>query len=86
MQQRFLTGNQDLFSTDIKKRRDTGVLTYNTMREICGFKRANVFEDFIDFIPKSVSWHLLLISFRARSLCSSSQIFAKWLLGELNFL
>lgn len=61
MHQYFINGVEDLLSTDIQRGRETGVPTYNTMREICGFKRANVFEDFRDFIPFPVSDYFLPI-------------------------
>lgn len=44
--------DQDLLSIDIQRGRDTGVPSYNTIRELCGFQKAETFGGFLDFIPE----------------------------------
>lgn len=34
--------------------RDNGLPTYNKMRQLCGFKRADTFEDFKDVMSEQV--------------------------------
>lgn len=51
----FITGNQDLLSIDIQRGRDTGVPTYNRMRELCGFTKASSFMDLANVLSVSVS-------------------------------
>ncbi|KAL0271440.1 UNVERIFIED_CONTAM: hypothetical protein PYX00_008536 [Menopon gallinae] len=41
----------DLKAIDVQRGRDHGLPSYNTMREYCGLKRAEHFEDFMDYIP-----------------------------------
>lgn len=51
----FITGVQDLLSTDIQRGRDTGVPPYNVFRELCGYPKAYKFKDFEDLLEPSVS-------------------------------
>lgn len=44
--------DQDLLSIDIQRGRDTGVPSYNTIRELCGFQKVATFDGFLDFIPE----------------------------------
>lgn len=45
---------QDLKTRDIERGRDGGVPTYNDIRELCNFPRAQTFEDFLDLINMEV--------------------------------
>ncbi|XP_043462105.1 peroxidase-like [Leptopilina heterotoma] len=43
---------------DIQRGRDYGIGTYNQCRELCGFKRAAKWKDFLDFIPSKDVKHM----------------------------
>lgn len=48
--------DQDLLAIDIQRGRDTGVPSYNTVRELCGFQKVRSFGEYLDLIhDKSVS-------------------------------
>lgn len=52
----------DMESTDIQRGRDHGLPTYNEMRELCGLRRAQNFQDFGDVMKQEVSFNLGLNS------------------------
>lgn len=53
----FTTGYQDLLSVDIQRGRDTGVPTYITMRQLCGFPKVSSFKDLRNVISIAVSFN-----------------------------
>lgn len=44
----------DLRAIDIQRNRDHGLASYNDLREYCGVKRANNWEDYSDLIELDV--------------------------------
>jgi hypothetical protein len=50
----------DLAARDIQRGRDHGLATYNEVRKYCGLKRARKWEDFLDLIPRGVSFRFLI--------------------------
>ncbi|XP_047478560.1 LOW QUALITY PROTEIN: chorion peroxidase-like [Penaeus chinensis] len=48
----------DLMSLNIQRGRDHAIATYNDMRQICGLKRANNFQDITDQIPTPIAQNL----------------------------
>lgn len=48
------TDGSDLISLDLERGRDFGVPPYNKMRQLCGLRKANSFEDLSDQISQEV--------------------------------
>jgi peroxidase len=42
----------DLVSANINRGRDHGLPSYNSYREMCGFTRAQKFDDLVDIMPR----------------------------------
>ena len=51
----------DLVALNIQRGRDHGLPGYNAFRELCGLKRMETFDGFVDLIPKPIVERLKLI-------------------------